>query len=866
MTYYGRHSTDFESDYGTIIANELRLCVFNRSSANRWVRRIGFYGGRHGSTSPKARGVLYDTTSGMNPDDLLAYTNEITVSVAASFPNGGNDYEGDLAWVHDGNTLGVQIWSGQRYAVGIHNKVATLGHSMKQAAYISADNEKFYYRFGLSSPPNPVGSYSSSTEGHMTVWLLYDTNYAPQTPSSNLAPSGVITTITPTITADFQDRNGLWGETNGGNDVGDKLTYYQIQVVRVSDNVVMWDSGSVAANSTEQSNNAVSKVYGGSALTRGVEYKFRIRVADRFNTWSSFSEYVNFTPTALGAVTLGGDPLGKIEETTPDFQGVWTHEDALDTNRVQVQILNTLGAVLQTGAEVTKTVNDTDQFTITWAESGLTEFAWGQSLQFRIRGRDTNNVWSDYSPLQSFNTNAAPDIPGTPTSSLGNLVTSYPLIRVAATDDDDEAVGIDPMLVKLRIKDDVGAVLFTRSMAWNDTLSLWEYQITSTDFATFDTYRLDAYSGDGTLWSGEVAWGSEASAVKSAELVIVYAEGPAVTMDEPDDLDTITTSSLTVQWTVSSQAKYQIKVALAGDSTFIYDSGEVVDTDDREHSIPAGYIRNGNDYDIYLLVTNSAPLTTTTVHTITASFTPPDSVEGFQAIAVRVGNDPFETSILLQWDQTLEPLSTFVRYEIWRELAGVAIKRANITSPFQLSYIDYEPVSGADYQWQIVQVTLDGLDTLTSEPVTVAESVSLRGAVLVSVEEPEEYRSVLHIASARRFSRKDQSARFVPPAGPLDEVTGLRMAAKPITIRAASRWFEWSIVASLITFDGITGTQRLNELLDLDEHGGIFSYRDDRGRIIYGTIDGIEITDKGVGNYEVNVTMIEETYIETPVT
>ena len=862
MTYYGRRTTSFENEYGILVHNELRLCVFNRvSGANKWAIRVGFFGGKHTGTNTLTRGVLYETNSSLNPTELLAYGDQETVSVASNFPSGGDDYEADWAFVHDGNTKGVQLYSGRRYAIGMHNKNANFKHSMRQASAITADNEQFYFKFNVSSVPDPVGSYSSSIEGHMNVWVVVQDNRAPRTPQTDLAPSGVVNTITPTITADFEDLDGLWGESNGGNDAGDQLKNYQIQVVRVSDNVVMWDSGILAASSAEKSANAVSKVYAGTTLVRGTDYKWRIRVSDRFDTWSSFSAYTTFLPADLGFVTVL-TPTGKIEDSTPDFTATWTHQTPLSTNAARIQIQNAAGATLQTSGWITDSTAHNGTITLTWAEAsaaGLVDLGWDKDLRVLIQGRDTLNVESAWSDPVTFRTNAAPGVPTNLASSLGNLVTSYPLIRWDVSDEDDTvATGL---VSKLRIKDSGGTVLFTRSGTYNSGNNKWEYQITSTDFATFATYRLDAYAGDGTLWSGEVAWGSEASATKSAELQIVYGAGPAVTMDEPDDLDTITTSSLLVQWTVTGQVSYQVKVAEAGSASFLYDSGVVSNAGLREHTIPAGYIRNGNDYDIYLLVTNATPLTTTTVHMITADFTEPAAVTGFQAIPTALGNDSVPTSIVLSWEQTLEPLHTFVRQEIWRRSEGELVKLANLGSPFQTSYTDFEPVSGVDYQYEHLTVVLEGLDTLTSEAATGSASVILNGAVLVSVEAPQDHRSVLHLATARKFDRKDQTARFIPPAGIIDESSGLRLVAKPITIRASSRWFEWDITADLITWNGVTAQERYEELLELDAHGGIVSYRDDRGRLLYGTIDSLVINDVRPARYQVSITLIEETFI-----
>src|SRR5690606_5068521 len=87
---------------------------------------------------------------------------------------------------------------------------------------------------------------------------------------------------------------------------GDHLNNLRIQVVRVSNNQVMWDSGSLAATSTERNSGTFNRAYGGSTLVAGVEYQWRVRVADDFGTWSGWTSYRKFTINGGGAVTTQG--------------------------------------------------------------------------------------------------------------------------------------------------------------------------------------------------------------------------------------------------------------------------------------------------------------------------------------------------------------------------------------------------------------------------------------------------------------------------------------------------------------------------------------------------------------------------------
>jgi len=367
---------------------------------------------------------------------------------------------------------------------------------MKAAADITADNENFYIRTGLSQPPpDPFGAYTNSIEGHLSAYADGWINEAPLTPN-NLSPSGSINETAPVFSGDFRDRNGTYGDTSGtGIDSGDRLNQYHIQVRAVGTTTLLWNT-TYAANSAEQSADAFDRAYGGSTLTRGTTYEWRPRTSDEFGAFGDWSSWTAFTPVSLGFVTLDSDLTGTIQSNQPDFKGRWNHQTTADMTRVQVRLLNSTGAVVKTGADydianVANSAAPGTLFTVPWADAGLSTLAWGTNYRYQIRGKDASNC-SDWSASRTFKTNAAPP--------NGSITTSYPKIRVGWTDASFRASVVDTTNVHLWV------ALASNTVSGSDTPSVqaagFRYSTTVPD-TNWVCYTRG--SGSGTVTDSKVA-------------------------------------------------------------------------------------------------------------------------------------------------------------------------------------------------------------------------------------------------------------------------------------------------------------------------------------------------------------------------
>lgn len=837
MTDYGRPASQSNVYFGWLNPGELRACVFNAINTNAWVYELGIWAGKNtdiDADNVTARLAIYTSDASKDPDDRLGYTDAFTVSNVMTEALGGQSKTASVAVSTGPSQSAIPLLANRRYALAALGVTGSLGHRMQAAALITADNEQFYVRTGLSQPPpDPFGAYSSSIEGHMTIWATYEANVAPNTPT-NLVPSGTINETAPTFTADFTDSN---------EDRGDYLNQFRVQVRRVSDGVSFWDT-TLTATSAERAADAISRAYGGTTLVRGTAYEWRCQMSDYFGAWSSWTDWEDFTPANLGFVTLDSDPTGKIEDNTPDFKGRWTHQSSTTMKTVMVRILNASGStILQTGAnyniaDVSSSASPGTLFTIAWADTGLSTLAWGTSYRYQIRGYDGTN-WSDWSASRTFQTNAAPSVPSGLTPANDQILTDYPLLSCICTDaDDDTGTGF---AVSARIKDDTGSVLFTRAMTYNGTSGRWEYQTDGTDLATYDDYRWDAYGYDGTLYSGEAS--SSGDATKSSEATFTYALGPVVTVDEPDPGDTITTASLLVEWSTTDQQKKRVYLYDETGTTLVYDSGELVSTVE-SHTIPSGYYHNDTTYQLIVWVEDSTPLTGESAAILfSVDYVEPDAVQNFAAVAVGIGNDPngWTTAIRLTWDVTTYGTDVWQRYEIDRVGASgvdaTLILWQQLTSPAQVTVTDYVPVNGVEYTYTMRQIILTGLDELESAAVSAVATAAFGGVVLTDVSAPDTLRSALRYTQERPHKHDKDETVYQPLSG-----------AKPTTVRSAVYAWESDYKFQLVNDEWSTALAKRTELLALDAGLGTLCYRNEKGDKYFCTMPRCDVQDE-VGDW-----------------
>jgi hypothetical protein len=698
----------------------------------------------------------------------------------------------------------------------------------------AADNKLFYGKSGVSTPANPNGYTSTSTNGQMTIWIEYQANRAPS--ASIVAPSGTITDTAPAFFADFIDSDASYG---------DVMTLYQIQIYKVSDGSLKWDSGTLGTSSSEKAAGQYSRAYGGTVLQQGVQYKWRTRVADYFGEWSAWTGYTTFTINAGGNATPTS-PTGKQNSRQPTpFTASYSHVTALATNAVQVRIKQGATVILDSGTIADTTANG-GTISKTWTTLfGTNTLQWGVSnYTWEIRTRDTTNVWGEWSNGKAFTTNNAPNVPTIVSPKNSAVSSSRPLLRATATDADGDTV-----TVKARIKDNTGTVLQTRTMTLVG--SEFQYQTTSTDLAAPATFKWDAYSYDGSLYSG--AQTVEASATKSAEATFIYGSGPVVTITAPTSGGTVTVANPTITWTATGQVKYQVKLYATGTTTLVYDSGQITSAT-QSHTIPSGYIRNGSVYDLTVDVTNATPLTgTSSITTFTVALTPPATITSFLASPEYQTYDVVPSSIRLTWDASAA--SGFQGYIIKRRETGQAesdgMVVARLSNQATTEWTDYMPTSGLDYTYTITVTTISGLDELESVPAEASALLELESVVLVNVFDAGTYRVNLRYDSDRGLDHIDDLV--------LEQTWG---RSAPVGVYGTTQYDVFNGTFTLATDEVTSASNHIRALRDLWKSRATICYRDERGRKFYSKITKFTEKDRRVQFYTVSLTLTEVHFSE----
>jgi hypothetical protein len=156
----------------------------------------------------------------------------------------------------------------------------------------------------------------------------------------------------------------------------------------------------------------------------------------------------------------------------------------------------------------------------------------------------------------------------------------------------------DPLTaIKLRRQVNGGAIQYYTGSAW---------QAGETSFANTDgMFELSAANNgidlDVTVYTAATSDGTVFGPYSEA-LTLVGSTPVNPVMDEPDDLDTVTAGLVTVQWTVTEQTAYRIRILTAANEE-LYSTGIVADTDTRELVVPF-QLANSTTYKAELVTFN----------------------------------------------------------------------------------------------------------------------------------------------------------------------------------------------------------------------------------------------------------------------
>ena len=301
----------------------------------------------------------------------------------------------------------------------------------------------------------------------------------------------------------------------------------------------------------------------------------------------------------------------------------------------------------------------------------------------------------------------------------------------------------------------------TTRLSWthNDTDSQskadiqWRQQGASTwiDITSNGNDR-EYFIGANTFSVGAIEW--RVRTYDSQSVVSPWSNTAVFTAVEPSTAPTITapTSPVAiarpvVMWTSVNQASYQVVVEDSLNAT-VWDSGEIVSTN---KAVTIGTdLDNGGQYTIKVRIKDAGGLFSTFASTnINVSYTPPvvpilEVMTNSRGVTLLVSNPP---------PTGTQP--TVIGNDIYKKIGDTFIR---IAKDIQESYTDYETVSQATYEYQVVAIG-DNETSSTSQIVTT-NGPRFIGTLLHDTQDPEQSIIQLKYAAPERTQARSRDHAY----------------------------------------------------------------------------------------------------------
>lgn len=825
--------------------NEL-VTVGGKMAEHGWAYQWRIRGGRRGADTPTLVGELRSVDAATNPDALLERTDPFNAGTAMNDATDGIEYVRPLRGA-------AKMRNGKRYGLGVVACDGLLGYGLLPASAVPSGNNTRIYRRSLAvpTPQDPMGyTQSSAGFGWLAISVDYEPNVPPDVPGDLLPVDNATGLgVTPVFSGNFRDDN----EALPNGLAGDELAKVQLIVWADATDALMWDV-TVNATSAQKAARAWSIPYDGAALDPGdIVYRWQSRVQDQFGVWSEFSDPRSFV--CGGPIFTATGPTGKIDTLLPTFTGTYDHASGEDCGSIGIVLLDG-DTLAQVGSSMSTpmfpgTITPGDPLSEPAGNFiDMPQLEWGGRYRFQFHGDDQAGVHAESPPSPLFWVNTPPSVPVIVGPENGEVASDRPEVIVIASDiDDTVATGL---AVTLEVLDDAGAVLQTRSMTFDPLLMdwpypIWRYQLTSGDLPSTDTYRLRAYSYDGTVYSGGRL--SSSNAIRSDDVVLVYASGPVVTHTSPANLATVETNTPVYDWDATDQQRFRVQVFTTfedGSDLLVYDSGERVQTA-TYHTQPAGYIEDGAGYYRKITVWNSLnQMGISTAAFFTAEYSSPAAPSDFTATPVLAAGDPFDqpSAILLSWTPPPFSDSQYQYARLTRRVEGetpvdiddpvgltnVAI--ANVHGVDNATFIDYLPASGVTYIYGVKYlVIIDGV-RIMSETAHAEATVTFDATIVCDARRGGDRRVVLPYRRDRETEyERDQS--FETAWG----------SSKPTAIRSTA----WTRVVGgefqIVGENPADVEAVIRSIEALDAGGGPHCWRDGRSRRYFGELTAVKAID-----------------------
>lgn len=347
----------------------------------------------HSNSAPTAPTSL-QTESATNPIQVTDTTPEFRAIF--NDPNTGDtgiQYEIEVNTASD--FTGTIMWDS-----GLQSMASTpIGSYSPEISYsgttLTLNGATYYWRIRFVDNYGYVGAWSATANFRMNN-IPTATN--PKTNGQTNPPK---VPMTPYFTAVFNDA-----------DTSATGTYYEVEVNTASNfaGTVMWDSGQTAHSPAISNGGTSSNInYGGSALSSGVLYYWRIRFWDNAGTPSNWSTTSNFRTTTPPSSPTGllvdgqTNPTG-LSTFTPPFSAI--HNDLNGDSAIYYEIeVNSSSAfdgtvMWDTGKTSTSVSNGSRSPNYIYAGTPLTGS--GATYYWRIRFWDVDDNTGAWSTTATF--------------------------------------------------------------------------------------------------------------------------------------------------------------------------------------------------------------------------------------------------------------------------------------------------------------------------------------------------------------------------------------------------------------------------------------------------------------------------------
>jgi hypothetical protein len=713
-----------------------------RAPAAGYITRFGLFGREISNSNPKLYGVVYNPDQDGTPGDQLGRT------ALQSIDGSGSDFNFPIAWSDPelrGAQTAIRVAAGQSFILAVKNQSGTV-----EIARLPGMTLYWLRNVNTASPPtDPFSPTSTETDTPVALYVEFEENRPPVAALTAPVDGSTVNTTTPIISGTFTDPDSV-------APMGDRLSAYALQVIRVADGQEMWGgAGAVfAASPAERAANTFSRAYSGNPLAAGTgPYEVRAIVFDDSGAASPLSAPRTFSINAAGQVTVGDgvNPIAKVETDSAliDWDAKWHHPTALAMKaaRVRVRLAGTT-TVVKEGFLVNKAVVSSTApgtaFTIQDTEAGIGVLEPG-TYEYDVQGQATDNQFSPWSvDARTFVVNAPPTQPSNLQPPDGAVSTDRPLLEWNVFDPDENFATGGQSRVQFQRPN---------GSTFEEVTTNYDADTGKGFLQTDTTSVLEAVKGR-TLWrvrGEDVSAGVLGEGPWSKWQAFDYLSGPDVEITSPvEGGDPVTTSTPTIAWNSSGQARYRVQM-------YMVDVKEPFRAKDGTGSastfqVPAGWLINGGDYDVDVTVWDGSNNKGTSLRRqFRVEYIGPPTLTNLQASLHGNRFDPtFQglqqpSSIRLSWTETIINPGEFGGYIVRRRISGQtlneSVRMPTITTPGQAQWIDHLAPANSPLIYTVSQLRkVSAQETLESDVAEVAVELPRLVPILCSAKNPGDLR------------------------------------------------------------------------------------------------------------------------------